>query len=123
MRRDDVLLIDLQKAAQRVTRYTSGVSRKEFLQDEMRQSAVQHEILIMGEAANALSQSLKDSNPEVPWRRLIQLRNFYIHGYDQVDPNAVFRTATGLIRQVERLVDDIVPKEEFSDTNDDQGTM
>lgn len=40
---------------------------------------------IVGEAARRLSDRARTENPDVPWGRIVALRNRLIHGYDTVD--------------------------------------
>lgn len=48
-------------------------------------AAVQHWLLVLGEAASRLSSSVRESHPDVPWRVIIDNRNFMAHGYRDVD--------------------------------------
>ncbi|MDE3205668.1 MAG: DUF86 domain-containing protein [Acidobacteriota bacterium] len=40
---------------------------------------------ILGEAADPVSDPLRDSHPEVPWRRIVNQRNILVHVYGEVD--------------------------------------
>jgi uncharacterized protein with HEPN domain len=40
---------------------------------------------VIGEAANRLSESTRESTPEIPWHEIIAMRNRLIHGYFAVD--------------------------------------
>ena len=40
---------------------------------------------LIGEAATRLPEELRDAWPEVPWRPMISMRNWLIHGYDGID--------------------------------------
>ncbi len=47
----------------------------------MVQMAVLHELVIIGEAANKLSDDLKAQYPEIPWRDIVDFRNVLAHHY------------------------------------------
>lgn len=66
MRRDELLLIDMLKAADAVKLFVAGVAREAFISDDMRRTAVQKKLEIMGEAARHLSEDLKQRYPDVP---------------------------------------------------------
>jgi uncharacterized protein with HEPN domain len=40
---------------------------------------------VIGEAAGRVSQSTRDSKPQIAWSHIVGLRNRLIHGYDEVD--------------------------------------
>ena len=41
-------------------------------------------LVIMGEAANHISDEFQAQHPSIPWAALIGTRNVIVHGYDQV---------------------------------------
>ena len=111
MRNDNAYLEDIRLACERISRYVEGVTQSEFLAAEKTRAAVEREITIMGEAAGNVSQQFKSNHSELPWARLIRLRNFYIHGYDRLlSPAEVWGTAIRLAPRVGRhvapLIDD-----------------
>ncbi len=55
-----------------------------FLEDEKTQDAIMFNLIIMGEAANRISEEFQDKHPEIPWSSIIGTRNVIVHGYDQV---------------------------------------
>lgn len=62
----------------------------------------------IGEAANNTTEELRSRHPEVPWRRMIDMRNFLVHAYWDIDLSIVLTTATEkvpeLIRQIESMI-------------------
>jgi len=111
MRNDNQYLLDITEAADRILEYISGVEREDFLAHNMMKAAVVREIEIIGEAANRISQPLKDAHPEVPWKDLAQLRNFYIHVYDRVKYEMVWTTAKNKIPRIAATVAALLPTE------------
>jgi len=55
-----------------------------FLADEKTQDAIMFNLVILGEAANRISQEFQEEHPEIPWSSMIGTRNIIVHGYDQV---------------------------------------
>jgi uncharacterized protein with HEPN domain len=43
--------------------------------------AVSHAVLILGEAANRVSQERQAAFPGIPWSKVIGMRNRIVHGY------------------------------------------
>ena len=70
MRRDDnAILLDIKHAASLVAMFLAGKEKSAFLDDELTQSAVLHQILVLGEAAKRLSSEMPWSNTWSGWRR------------------------------------------------------
>ena len=45
---------------------------------------------LIGEAANRLPRAIQEQCPEVPWREIIGMRNWLVHGYDGIDPEILW---------------------------------
>ena len=69
--------------ADRVRRH---VPSRSSLEEELVRDAALYELAILGEGANRLSQEVRAAHPEVPWARIIALRNFLVHIYHRIDP-------------------------------------
>ena len=115
MRRDELLLLDMLNATSRIREHLSGLSREEFIASHMATDAVERQILILGEAANRVSDAVKDQHPEIPWAWLIQTRNFYAHGYSHVEPEGVWNTAQRAVGRLASALISLVPTEEEAD--------
>jgi uncharacterized protein with HEPN domain len=74
----------------------------------MIQSAVVRQIEIIGEAARNLSGELKSDEHAVPWRKIVGTRDRLIHGYAEVNLDAVWviveRDLAELHREVKRIL-------------------
>ncbi len=85
-RRPSVLLLaEMVEALGRIDRYVSGLDEGAFLQDDRTADAVIRNLEIIGEAAARLPESVRDAAPDVPWRRIVGLRNRIVHEYFAVD--------------------------------------
>lgn len=95
MARDDLLTAgQMLDVVRRIRGMVRGRTRAEFEVDEVRQLAVLHLIQVLGEAASRTSAAFRDAHPELPWARMVGIRNRIVHGYDHVDPDIVWRVAT-----------------------------
>jgi uncharacterized protein with HEPN domain len=61
--------------------------------DDVAQLALLHLIQRLGEGASRLSADFRSGHPEFPWAEMIGLRNRIVHGYDDLDPDVVWRVA------------------------------
>lgn len=74
---------DLLAAAARIERFTRGVTLESLLADEMMLSAVQRELITIGEAASELTKvpKIRKLYPSVPWTQMKRMRNGLVHQY------------------------------------------
>lgn len=49
-------------------------------------------IIQIGELANRLSDEMKESSKNIPWRAIIGMRNLHAHDYENVDLDIVWNT-------------------------------
>lgn len=90
MRETRLLLSDILECIVWIESYTAE-GREAFLQNRMIRDAVARNLEVIGEATKQLSPLLKDSYPDVPWKRIAGLRDVLIHDYVRVDPEEVWR--------------------------------
>lgn len=79
-------LTDIQMAIARVYSYRPSLKGEH---SEMAVSAILREIGIIGEAVDALPESVIAKRPEIAWRQIAAMRNFLIHEYFNIDEAVV----------------------------------
>ncbi len=108
MRRDETTLLDIAEAARLAASFMQDLSKDAFLDDFKTQSAVLYQLIVMGEAVKRLSAEFRAQHTEIPWSLIAGMRDHLIHGYDIVDWDEVWKTATsdvaGLLTQLEPLL-------------------
>lgn len=109
MRRDDSASVrNILDAARKALDFSSGRSRRDLDADEKLALSLVHLLEIVGEAANQVSEGYRERHPDVPWRKMIGLRNRLIHGYFDVNLDIVWDTVASdlppLVKQLEDLV-------------------
>lgn len=83
--RDTALLMDTAAAAERIAAFMDGMDAEKFKADARTHLAVQHQIMIIAEAAKRLSTVTKNAIGGIPWAAIARMRDRLIHGYDAVD--------------------------------------
>jgi uncharacterized protein with HEPN domain len=105
---DKEVVADMIQASQRIQLFVIGMSAEEFMADTKTQAAVQFQLLVLGEAAKRVSESLRTKYPAIPWSPMARMRDKLIHSYELVSLEEVWRTATGdipaLLVQLEELL-------------------
>ena len=97
-------LEDMRNAISRAQRYVAGVSLDDYRYDDLRRDAVERCIEIISGASRHLTPGLLEVAPEMPWRAIRDIGNVLRHAYDGVDDEAIWRTATRDLIELERAV-------------------
>jgi uncharacterized protein with HEPN domain len=111
MSRDDATLLDMLKAARLVVAFKGKLTKKAFLRDIKTQSAILHQLLVIGEAVKRLSEEFRGQHPQIPWTRIAGMRDKLIHQYDAVDLDEVWKTITKDIVPLISFLEPLVPQE------------
>lgn len=104
--RDEALLLDIINALRDIQGFVEGVDFLEFDNDKMLRYAVERQLIVVGEAAKRLSDSLKSATPSVPWSAIIGLRNILAHEYGEILAERIWLVAT---RDLKKLLKEILP--------------
>jgi len=113
MSRDNATLLDILKAARLVTEFKGKLAKKAFLRDIKTQSAILHQLLVIGEAVKRLSEDFRARHREIPWLRIAGMRDKLIHAYDAVDLDEVWKTTTKDIAPLISFLEPLVPQEKI----------
>lgn len=105
-RRDATIRLEhMLEAAREAVALVGGRTKAEIERDRLRVLALERLFEIIGEAAAQTTEEIRDRYPEIPWNRIVGMRNEIIHGYSTVDLEVVLRTVEKrlplLIRQLE----------------------
>jgi uncharacterized protein with HEPN domain len=83
-------ILHILDAIEEIEFYNSNVDFEKFCKTSIIRFASIKQIEIIGEAANYISQKVKDEHQEIPWKRIIGLRNILIHEYFGVDAKLIW---------------------------------
>ena len=107
---DQILLGNMLEASEWVLAVIEGRTRPELEEDLLLFLALVKAVEIVGEAANKISDSTQHASPEIPWRRIIGMRNRLVHNYNDIDLSTLWLVAQEhtptLITQIRRLLPD-----------------
>ncbi|MEO1393153.1 MAG: HepT-like ribonuclease domain-containing protein [Cyanobacteria bacterium J06634_5] len=67
-----------------------------------------YEIIVIGEAANRLSEEFRLEHSNIPWKEIVGMRNILAHQYETVDAEVVWDAAVqdvpDLLKMIEPLL-------------------
>lgn len=79
------------RAIERIDPYVIG-GRDAFSADPVGQVWVVHHLEILGEAGRSVSAEVRAAHPEVPWSKIVGMRNVLIHHYFEIDVDRLWGT-------------------------------
>jgi uncharacterized protein with HEPN domain len=101
--KDEKRLRDILGAIKAIDSYSVS-SYDEFIADTKTQDAILYNLIIIGEAANQISDQYQEKHQTIPWSSMIGTRNIIVHGYNQVKLQIVWEI---LQRDLESLKEKI----------------
>lgn len=107
-RENTVYLKHIVDAIEKINEYLANHSFEDFSKKEWDQDATVRNLEIIGEAGNNLDIEFRNQRNHIPWRAIIDFRNFAIHDYADIDLDIVWSIITvnlpELLQQVKTLL-------------------
>ena len=104
-------LRDIIEYADKATRFVQGLDLETFQKDEQKTLAVVRALEVIGEAARHIPRTLRDKYPDIPWKRVVGMRDKVIHDYFGVDLEVVWKTLQDdlppLVDRVKQMLSDL----------------
>jgi uncharacterized protein with HEPN domain len=95
---------DILNEIEKIHQFTDFMDYSAFLQDEKTQHAVQMCLIIIGEAGNAIPESIQEDFPDVPWNLIRAMRNRLVHTYFNFDNQMIWDTVKKDIPLLEKAI-------------------
>ncbi len=107
MRNDTERLLDIKEAIENIKKY-SVKGRGTFEKEELVQNWIVHHLQIIGEAAAKISDDFQQQHPDIPWLKIVGMRNILVHDYFRIDVNAVWSVVENDIPQLEQQIESLL---------------
>ena len=104
---DVVLLEHIRERISRVAKYTNR-KRAAFYDSHLIQDAVLRNLQTIAESTQRLSNGLRATEPEVPWRAIAGFRNVVAHDYLEIDLEVVWSVVEQDLPKLAAAVDRMV---------------
>ena len=86
---------DMLDAVAEIQSFTAELDFEGFRSDAKTMRAVQYNFVILGEAARNVPEEVRARYPQLPWPRIIGMRNVIAHQYRRIDSTALWDTIQG----------------------------
>ncbi|OGY42881.1 MAG: hypothetical protein A2729_03140 [Candidatus Buchananbacteria bacterium RIFCSPHIGHO2_01_FULL_39_14] len=103
----NLYIADIEECIKSIELYTKDLTFEKFKNNKMAIDAVVRNIEIIGEAANNIPKEIKVKHSEVPWNKIIGMRNKIIHEYFGVDIKIIWKTIQRRIPELKKLINKI----------------
>ena len=109
---DDITrLKHIRDAAQKAINFVKDKERDNLDNDEMLYLALVRLIEIIGEAANNISEFYQQKYSDIPWRKIIGMRNRIVHAYFDVDLDIVWQVVkydlSPLLKEINKAIKEL----------------
>ena len=88
------ILLNIIKKCERIESIVSKKTKEEFTNNNDLIELACFNIFQIGELSSKLNLDFVKKYKEVPWREIIGMRHVIVHGYDSIDVEIVWITAT-----------------------------
>ena len=89
--RDRSALLDMLEQCRGISATVEGRSFSAYCADDNLRYALERRIEILGEAAKRLSDAIRNNHPEIPWQKIVAMRNILAHEYGEVEDEIIWR--------------------------------
>ena len=95
--------------------FAEGKTFEQIEGDKMCYFAIVYQLVIIGEAANMLTKEFREAHPQTPWREIVSMRNFIVHGYNVVDKNEVWSVIQDDLVPLKQQIEEYIEELGFTD--------
>jgi len=105
-----IRILHMRDYVRKAMKLLEGKSQHALEEDEVLCLALTHLVELVGEAASKLPREVQDRYSQIPWAKIISMRNRLVHGYDSVDIdilwNAITKNFPELLAELNKIIPD-----------------
>ena len=111
MQRDLQFLLDMLQSAELIVTYIAQCEKDEFVSNVQLQDSVIRRLLVIAEAARRVSETTRQTLPNISWQEINGMRNRLVHEYDDVNLNIVWDVVQSEIPPLIEVLKTKIPPE------------
>jgi uncharacterized protein with HEPN domain len=106
-----IRLIDIRDEIAGIRDLIKDATAQSFGESWAMKRAVEHALLIIAEAAKHIPDSLKETRPEVPWKRIHGLGNMLRHEYRRIDSDILWSVVTENLDSLDKAIEALLAEQ------------
>lgn len=108
MQKDPLIYLnDILFSIDLITQYVEGLSLASFEENYGAQDMILRRLEIIAIAAKKLPAEIRTSNPTIPWKSIIGLRNIIAHSYDEINLAEVWEIISNHLPETKKQIEAI----------------
>lgn len=109
--RERQYLLDILLAAEQARSFIAGRDESILADDVLVRAGVLHSLTVIGEAATRiLKAEVPEPLPDLPWRKMADLRNVIVHEYEGIELERIWRVLDIELPVVIAALDPLFPE-------------
>lgn len=109
MKKDPLIFIKhIKESIMNIESFSKNLSKKAFIKNRLKQSAIIREIEIIGEAVKNIPNSFRKKYPKIPWSKIAGARDKIIHHYFGLDLDTVWEIIEKDLPDLKKKINEIV---------------
>lgn len=108
MKDPKIFLVHIRESIQQIEAYVGGFSHGDFVRSLQVQDAVVRRLEIIGEATKNIPDDFKERYPDIPWKKIANMRNTLIHEYFSVDVEILWNLLDADLKKFKEQVETLL---------------